>query len=745
MVTRFTFCSVLFLCFFFCGAQLSGAGISGVIRADSGEPVHGATVALPELDRHVHTDEAGIFLLDDIQEGKYIITAIHLGFEIYKEEILVKENILNITINLKKSAIELSEVKISNSKLDMITQLDMKLRPMHSAQDILRIIPGLVTAQHAGGGKAEQIFLRGIDIDHGTDIELNADGMPVNMVSHAHGQGYADLHFLIPELVQHVDFQKGPYYPDHGDFNTAGYADFKTKNILEHNEIKFEAGQHNTYRLLGMMNIINQRDNYGGRALYIAGDYHTSNGYFEKDQDFNRMNAMAKYSLYNNNGNSFNVSASVFKSGWKASGQIPGRAVTNGLITRFGSIDEENGNTSRQNLIVTHVGKLSEKASLKNIIYYSHYDFELFSNFTFFLQDSVNGDRIVQREDRHMTGYKGIYSYIHNWGKQVLVTTVGISSRTDFINGSELSHVTMQDQLINGLWKGDIVQQNASLFINEEIELNKSLSVSAGLRYDYIHYKLAQDEISNHSDGDGILNPKLNIRYSPSEKLQLFIKGGSGFHSHDARLTGRGHSADLTRAGGIDAGLVASISGKLVAGVTAWFLDMENELVYVGDESVVESAGKTVRKGIDLLFRYQLNKYLYINSDVNICRPRLRNAEAGKDYIPLAPSFSGTAGITCQVQDRFYASLCSRFTGDRAANEENSVTAEGHFIFDTVFRYETGRVTFSIMMQNVFNSEWNEAQFDTESRLRDELTSVSEIHFTPGSPRWIRAGTAFRF
>lgn len=318
---------------------------------------------------------------------------------------------LSIQLEDKIFSIEELIVQKNIKSFQTIAEIDLKTNPVNSSQELLRKVPGLFIGQHAGGGKAEQIFLRGFDSDHGTDIALDVDGMPVNMVSNAHGQGYADLHFLIPETVQKIDFDKGPYYSNKGNLATAGYVSFQTKKTLEHNLISLEVGQFNTKRTLGLFNLINDEK----QQFYVASDYQKTDGPFRSPQNFNRFNFFTKYNSKIDNHNWFSIALFHFKSKWDASGQIPQRAVDSGLIDRFGAIDDtEGGTTQRSGAIIKYEKEIDEKTNLKNTFYYSYYDFELFSNFTFFLNDPINGDQIKQKEKRNTLGFESILNKKYN-------------------------------------------------------------------------------------------------------------------------------------------------------------------------------------------------------------------------------------------------------------------------------------------------------------------------------------------
>ena len=300
--------------------------------------------------QHTHSDEHGKFIFENVSIGDSL-QFFHIS---YKSKLLVVRDLKTpLNVVLYTNAINLNEVVISPkiNALHLITDIDIQSNPVNSSQDILRKVPGLFIGQHAGGGKAEQMFLRGFDIDHGTDINVTVDGLPVNMVSHAHGQGYADLHFVIPETIDKIDFGKGPYYENKGNFNTAGYVNFMTKRRLENSSIKLEIGQFDTYRLLGMFNLLENNN----QNAYVATEFLATDGPFESPQNFNRINIFGKYTGIISNTDRVGITASYFTSKWDASGQIPQRAVDSGEISRFGAIDDtEGGNTSRINLLINY-------------------------------------------------------------------------------------------------------------------------------------------------------------------------------------------------------------------------------------------------------------------------------------------------------------------------------------------------------------------------------------------------------
>ena len=373
------------------------------------------TVSLENTNMSTSTNEAGAFYFKNIEAGTYKVNISFIGYNTYSEQVMISKGSKTVlNIGLEAGAMLLEEVSITSPnahKQQIINKIDINLRPLSNSQEILRMVPGLFIGQHAGGGKAEQIFLRGFDIDHGTDIRLTVDGMPVNMVSHAHGQGYADLHFVIPELVENVDFKKGVYHADKGNFSTAGWVNFHTKDVLENSMAKVEAGQFNTFRGLAMVNLLPEKARQKDpRVLgaYIATEYNYSDSYFDSPQKFNRLNIFSKFNGKITDKTYFKLTASHFTSKWNHSGQIPDRAVADGSISFYGAIDDtEGGETSRSNLNAEILTNTANGGLIKNQFFYSNYNFELFSNFTFFLNDSINGDQIKQKENRNILAQGG--------------------------------------------------------------------------------------------------------------------------------------------------------------------------------------------------------------------------------------------------------------------------------------------------------------------------------------------------
>lgn len=724
-----------------------GQSLKGKILSGKNIPLSDAYILNLSNDTHGHSNESGQFSLEAVTVGD-TLRFHHLGYQ--REEVILKATDFNknFEITLIEIPLELTQVTInSNAKsVKQISKIDLSTNPVKSSQEILRQVPGLIIGQHAGGGKAEQIFLRGFDIDHGTDINLTVDGMPVNMVSHAHGQGYADLHFLIPETIESIDFGKGPYYADKGNFTTAGYVDFRTKNYLDQSQFTLEYGQFNTLRAVGLFDLLDGSKN---QHAYLASEYVLTDGPYNSPQHFNRFNLMGKYTAFNHKGNKLSMQASYFQSKWDASGQIPQRAIDAGQINRFGAIDDtEGGNTSRTNISVEHTKLIDQHTFLKSQAYLVNYNFELYSNFTFFLNDPVNGDQIRQLENRNIIGFQSVLNKEISLGVNNLALRGGIGLRYDDVNNNELSRTLNRKAVLEPIALGNVDESNIYSFVDARFELGKWL-VNPSVRFDYFKFDYVnqlEEAYLTASEQKAMASPKLNILYTPNPNWQFYASSGLGFHSNDTRVVVAQNGKEiLPTAFGTDLGTIWKPTPQLFINTALWYLFLEQEFVYVGDEGVVEPSGKTRRLGVDLGLRYQIMNYLFFDADINYAYARSINEPEEQDYIPLAPDLTTTGGISFLHPNGLAGGIRYRYIKNRPANEDNSIIAKGYFVTDMNIRYSRKNWNIGVNIENLFNTIWNETQFATESRLANETTSFEEIHFTPGTPFFAKASIGFTF
>ncbi len=746
-------CCIMFLSVLAYSQQSSIEGM--VIDKESGAPVQGASVILERSSRGSSTDTEGRFAIRQVNAGNHVVAVSAVGYSRQSKPVTVLEGqAVSLSFTISSNLLNIAEVAVTGERTfsaassEALRAIDFELRPKQSAQDLLRVVPGLVIAQHAGGGKAEQIYIRGFDADHGTDINLSVDGVPVNMVSHGHGQGYADLHFVIPEVVEGIDVYKGPYFAQFGDLATAGSVRLRTIDVLDKNRLSVEGGKFGSYRVLSMMSLTNDP----ATSSYVAGEATHTDGYFDSRINYKRYNLFGKFHSHVNEHSALAVWASAFNSTWDATGQIPVRAVRNGVISRFGSIDPtEGGRTQRFNANGSFVNTFSDYSTLTTQAYFSHYNFQLFSNFTFFANDSINGDGIEQVDSRMLYGARAEYSNEHLLGTVRAISLVGASFRGDDID-VQLYHQTKRQRLKTTA-DALINQKNLSLYGQEELRLSENVKVQLGLRGDIFFYDV-DDRLpvsSAHSSISGsltkaVVTPKVNVVISPVSELDVFLNFGGGFHSNDARaVVSNSGERTLPRAWGYELGVRAKPIDRLTLSLAAWGLDLQNELVYVGDEGTTELNGPTRRIGLDVEMRAQLLDWLFADVDMTFSRGRFRELSGGENFIPLAPTFTANAGLTVRYELGFEASLRLRNVSSRPANENNSVVAEGYTVFDAAVAYSFLNYRLQLGAENLFDTKWNEAQFDTESRLRNESSPVSELHFTPGTPLNIRMKVEFLF
>lgn len=717
-----------------------------IIDAESRQPLEAAYISqLNSLNKKTITNQYGNFSLS-VDSDTVAIIASFIG---YTSKTLLLKASSEILIELDPAAINLKDVIItqtsSQQKFSTLAKIDLDLKPVKNTQELMRVVPGLFVAQHAGGGKAEQIFLRGFDIDHGTDIQVSVDNMPINMVSHAHGQGYADAHFIIPETINNMDFGTGPYYAQQGNLNTAGYINFKTYNNIPQSRVQVESGQFNTYRTLAMVDLL--KKNKDKQSAYIASEFNYTEGPTINGQNFHRLNVFGKYNLAISGNTQLTVSASAFNSKWDASGQVPDRSVQGGIIDRFGSIDpSEGGNTARYNANIMLSHRFADGTNWENQAFYSRYQFNLYSNFTFYLDDPVNGDEIQQKEDRNIIGYNSKLNKQWAFKTWTLNSTYGTGFRHDAMDNSQLNHVVKRI-FLEHYKLGNIKETNAFAYMQDQAIVGNWL-LEASVRFDYLHFNYFDKLITQQSPAQGkaIVSPKLNIQYTISSKVQAYIKAGKGFHSNDTRVVVANKGLDILPAAyGTDIGLTLKPTKNLFVNIAAWYLYLQQEFVYVGDAGITEPSGKTRRHGIDLLARYQISNNLFGNINANFTKPRAIGEPKGADYIPLAPAFTSSGGVFYKKKTGINGGLSYRYIKDRPANEHNSIVAKGYFLLDGTINYTRPKYEIGLAVENIFNIDWNEAQFATESRLMNEPQPVNELHYTPGVPFFARVKFAVFF
>lgn len=636
----------------------------------------------------------------------------------------------------------------TSSSEQVIQGRDFELRPRGRPDDILRVVPGLVIGHPAGGGKAENYLLRGFDADHGTDIALFVDGLPVNLRSHAHGQGYADLHFLIPETLKQVDVLKGPYWVEYGDFATAGVVNFVTLDTVPENIAEAAGGSWGTQRYLTLLSPTRAR-----LKTLFAVELYATNGPFDRPQEYKRINAFAKASAALTENVDASVWVSYLKSNWFASGEIPERAVRQGLIDRFGSIDNsQGGNTQRFNGNADLRWRLSDADTVKIHTYGQYHQLDLISNFTFFLNDPVNGDQIEQFDrNRAVAGLDTQYEHRGAALGAPLTTTAGFQLRLDrprviLANGAD-RHLLQTTQDVS------IFETSYSPFLKLEAIPFPWLRIITGARGDFFHFNVHNNLVGasdqpNGSATKAIPSAKANLIFGPWYETELFANFGTGFHSNDARAVVTNPSLPaLAQATGWELGVRSRILPRVEVSATYWWLNLASELVFNGDAGTTEPSGASYRQGVEFVLKAKLLDWLTFTGNVTSTNARFANGNA----VPVAPRVTAFTDFTARFPWGLSASTTMRYLGNRWADENRHQTARGYTLFDFGARYRYklgGKVSLDafVNVENILNVDWRDTQLFYTSRLRNEPPQgVPDIHDAPGNPRTIMGGLALRF
>ncbi|MEW6245521.1 MAG: TonB-dependent receptor plug domain-containing protein [Nitrospirota bacterium] len=638
---------------------------------------------------------------------------------------------------------------IAASSHQFIPDVEYLLQPQGRPAQVLRLIPGFIAVEHSGGaGKADQYFLRGFDADHGTDVAFFTDGMPINLRSHAHGQGYADLNFIIPETIEGLDVYKGAYLPEFGDFATAGAVNFRTRDVVREGVVQLAGGQFDTQRHLLMFSPTKDRV----RTLFAGEGYYT-NGPFLNDNRYLRGNLLGKATLNPLGRDELSLAATFHKAQWNGSGEIPLRAVQDGSLDRFGSIDpSEGGKTIRSTARLNYHYDTTAGGRFFANAYAQYYKFDLFTNFTFFLNDPVNGDGFLQSDRRVLYGGDLGYRQAGTLLDVPAAATIGVQSRVDKI------HARLGPQVrrapLGVTVDSDIQEASYAPFVKAEIQPTLWLRLGGGVRGEVFTFNVRNrcpdcPEQPVGRTTSGLVLPKANLVLGPWLGTELFLNYGEGFHSNDARSAVAPASSPLARAKSYEVGVRSWPWGpegmELIA--TAWALDLKQELVFVGDEGTTEIRGATQRRGIEVAARGQVWGPLYFNSSFTWTQAEFRNGDA----IPLAPEYTAYGSVLVRWPEGLTSQLQATYLGVRPLIEDRSITAPSWFVFDLSERYQLpvklpyGRMEAFLFVQNLFNTKWEQAVFAFESQLRNEAAPVNDTHFVPGNPRFVMGGLAWYF
>jgi outer membrane cobalamin receptor len=623
-----------------------------------------------------------------------------------------------------------------------VTQKQLEMRTVYRPGEVLEATPGLIVSQHSGEGKANQFYLRGFNLDHGTDLSTTIDDMPVNQRSHAHGQGWTDLNFLIPELVGRLDYRKGPYSAQDGDFASAGSAAITYANRLAPGVATATIGQNGYARTA----IAASPDVGKGSLLYALELLH-NDGPFVHPDDYQKVNGVLRYSEgYANNG--FSITAMAYHGKWDATDQIPKRAVDNGTLDRFDAIDPTDGGNARRVSLSGVWRQTATDAASKVSAYVIRNQLDLYSNFTYFLDDPVNGDQFSQPDRRVTTGL----SATHTWHKHPR----GIPS--DWTIGAQLQN----DNAFNGLYntrarerlaatrEDHVIETSLGVFAENHTRWSDTFRTVAGVRADHYRFRVRSSlEANSGSTNDFLASPSLGLVFGPWKQTDFYFNIGNGFHSNDARGTlttidpRSGEAADkvpgLVRSRGMELGLRTEIFPNLQTSLSLYRLDFDSELTFVGDAGTTEAGRPSRRHGIEFSNYYKPLKWLSIDFDAAFAHARSRDFSLEGDRIPGAVEGVGQIAVTVDQLGPWSGALRLRYFGPRPLIEDNSVRSSPSVTINGRIAYRINR-TLKVELEgfNLANRRDSAIDYLYASRLKNEAAAVDDIHFHPIESRSLR-------
>ena len=628
---------------------------------------------------------------------------------------------------------------------------DLRLRPIQREGELLETVPGLIVTQHSGEGKANQYFVRGFNLDHGTDFQTKLEGMPINLPTHGHGQGWTDLNFLIPEFVDYLDYKLGVYHAELGDFGSAGGAEFHLLSKLDHPFASVGYGQNGLARLAA-----GRSNRVGGGDLLIGGEGKAYDGPWQLAEQIRKFSGLARYT-FGTTASQFSLLALAYHNRWNSNDQIPLRAVNEGLITRLGQLDStDGGRTQRYSLSGTWRRLGSTSTDLVQVFgIYS--DLTLFSNFTYFLDNPVRGDQFSQTDHRVILGGNATHVQQVDVLRTEHTLKVGVQTRADLITGLGLYHT--QDRVRFATVRQDDVRQTSTgVFLEAESRWHPRFRSVLGLRADAYSFDVSSDNTANSGRrAAGIVSPKASFILAATGSTELYLSGGFGFHSNDARGTtitvdpSSGASVQrvdpLVRSRGAEAGLRATAADGLRSTMSLWMLNLDSELLFTGDAGITEPSAASGRRGVTLANFYRPVPELTLDADVSFAHAEFVGVDAGHANIPGALENVIASGITYSSrQSGVFSSVRLRHFGSYPLSDDNSLRARASNLVnaDVGYRLRSG-TRIQVSMLNALNGRADDIQYAYASRLKGETSDgVDDVHFHPAEPRQVRVSVEWR-
>lgn len=641
-----------------------------------------------------------------------------------------------------------------------VKNTEIKSRPIARPAEVLEAIPGMIITQHAGAGKANQYYLRGFNLDHGTGFAFYLDGVPINLPTHAHGQGYADLNFIIPELVKGVSYQKGIYDADQGDFNQAGAANIEYDSILPQNFIKLQGGGFGYER-----GLVASSSSLENRHWFYALEAHHFDGAWETPMNYRRFNAITKYTVGNDQ-IGYSLTFQGYSGIWLSTEQVPQRAIDQGWINRFSTLDPSTGGNTHRYSVYGDWHKKGEHSTSKIIFYLNQYHLDLYSNFSYWL-NQANGDQIQQKDSRVYIGFRSEHTLFGTLLNRNFQNTLGLQLREDWVNVS-LNH-TQDRNLLKHVRTDQVSILNISPWYQNKFQWSKWCRTLLGLRVDLFNFLDKSDTTVNSGEKlTGTLSPKWTTIFGPWDKTEFYIQGGLGFRTNDARgifskiqpdtLEPARTLPPIVHTRGAEVGVRSIPLSNLNTTLSVWSLWSDSETFFAGDVGATIDANRPgVRSGIEWTNVYHPWKWLSMDADFACSWSYFTDDDpkrVGK-YIPEAITSVVSAGSTLQqfplLEDAF-VSFRLRYFGPRPLIEDNSRRSAVSAVFNLLFGYQLNRTwSASAEILNLFNTQYNDNEYYYSSRLKGEAPGPNDdqgyndhmIH--SGEPRSLRVAVVARF
>lgn len=651
--------------------------------------------------------------------------------------------------SLEGLAVSGSEGVVSGQRLATV--------PLVRPAEALEMVPGLIVTQHAGDGKANQYFLRGFNLDHGTDFATWVAGVPVNMPTHAHGQGYTDLNFLIPELVDRIRFRKGPYFADEGDFSSVGVARIDYLRRLDGTLASLTAGQNGYGRaLLAGSPVVG-----GGNLLYALELFH-NDGPWEVPEDYRKVNAVLRYSQGTRE-DGYAVTGMAYRGQWTLTDQIVQRAIDSALIGRYGTLDDSTGGETTRYSLSAEWARRGENSQTMASAWWLRSSLDLWSNFQYCLNDYAatgtcnTGDQFKQGERRQAGGFSAAHTLYDRWGGFEVANSFGVDGRIDHINPVGLYNT--QHRATWSTVREDVVtQRNLSLWAQNETRWSDWFRSQIGVRGDAYDFTVDANLPANSGKaGDQMVTPKLALIFGPWQRTEFYLNYGQGFHSNDARgTTIRVDPTDgttpvapvspLVRTTGYEAGLRSEPLPGWQTTLALWQLNMGSELLFVGDAGTTEPSRPSRRYGVEWTNYYAVNAWLAFDADLTWSHARFSESAPEGDYIPGAVETTANIGVTVDSLGPWFGALRFRYFGPRPLIEDNSVRSHSSALTNLRAGYRIdARTQLTLDVFNLFDSQVNDIEYWYGSQLPNEISPVFDRHIHPAEPRTVRLTFSRRF